>query len=346
MERIWLGVLYLSGWHISSCFLRQYHYVADPKTWTEAQAYCREKYTDLATIQNSTEMDQLADTVSSSGHNSDVWIGLYSVVDWRWSDGYNGSGAEYRNWQNRIDNEPDFYSFHQFCVNIGSAGGWWDDSCSISYPFICYRGTQLEPQFVLVPNGKNWSDAQRHCRENFIDLATVRSGTENQEIHSLVPSDAWVWIGLSRDPNMYWSDGSGYTYSFLSTGSINISSTSVICGTAQQKSGKLRHCESRFPFVCYSVPPPHEWFTVLQWKRGHYIRISAPLMRQVVKLRIEPDAPSVDMNDPAVKANILKKLQDRLKEKGMSGVTLKWREQPDGKVFHKEKKSSRKKTEL
>lgn len=88
-------------------------------------------------------MDQLADTVSSSGHNSDVWIGLYSVVDWRWSDGYNGSGAEYRNWQNRIDNEPDFYSFHQFCVIIGSAGGWWDDSCSISYPFICYRGKDI-----------------------------------------------------------------------------------------------------------------------------------------------------------------------------------------------------------
>ena len=42
--------------------------------------------------------------------------------------------------------------------------------------------------------------------------------------------------------------------------------------------------------------------------------------------------------------------QDRLKEKGLSGVTLKWREQPDGKVFHKEEETSeekeKKKTEL
>lgn len=42
--------------------------------------------------------------------------------------------------------------------------------------------------------------------------------------------------------------------------------------------------------------------------------------------------------------------QDRLKEQGVSGVTLKWREQPDGKVFHKEgkeeKKKKREKTEL
>ena len=42
--------------------------------------------------------------------------------------------------------------------------------------------------------------------------------------------------------------------------------------------------------------------------------------------------------------------QERLKEQGVSGVTLKWREQPDGKVFHKEeeeeKKKKRTKTEL
>lgn len=36
-------------------------------------------------------------------------------------------------------------------------------------------------------------------------------------------------------------------------------------------------------------------------------------------------------------------LQDRLKEKGVSGVTVKWREQPDGKVFHKEGKRTQKK---
>lgn len=42
--------------------------------------------------------------------------------------------------------------------------------------------------------------------------------------------------------------------------------------------------------------------------------------------------------------------QDRLEEQGVSGVTLKWREQPDGKVFHtegeEERKKSKKKTEL
>lgn len=59
-------------------------------------------------------------------------------------------------------------------------------------------------------------------------------------------------------------------------------------------------------------------------------------MKWAVKLRMKLEDSSVDLNDPAVKADLLKKLQDKLQQKGEGGVTLKWREQPDGKVFHKE----------
>ncbi|XP_042258031.1 L-selectin-like [Thunnus maccoyii] len=136
MERILLGVLYLSGWSIfSTCRLHQYHFVAEPMNWTEAQTYCRETYTDLVTIENTEDMNQLINTVSSAGYNSQVWIGLYRVIDWKWSDGYRGR-------------------------------------------------TQLDPQFVFVNQPMNWSNAQRYCRENFIDLATVRNDTESQEFQN------------------------------------------------------------------------------------------------------------------------------------------------------------------
>eukprot|EP00064_Thunnus_orientalis_P007685 superscaffoldBa00000868_g7707 len=241
-------------------------------TWTEAQTYCRETYTDLATIENTEDMNQLINTVSSAGYNSQVWIGLYRVIDWKWSDGYRGSGAEYRNWDS---NEPDLGT-NEFCVMaFQNPYEWVDYYCSYEKPFVCYNGTQLDPKFIFVNQPMNWSNAQRYCRENFIDLATVRNNTENQEVKNLVP---------------------------------------------------------------------------------------VPVKRQVVKLRMKVQDSSVDLNDPAVKAVILKKaslqnpdwvggwFQDRLKEQGVSGVTLKWREQPDGKVFHKEgkeeKKKTRQKTEL
>ncbi|CAB1421319.1 unnamed protein product [Pleuronectes platessa] len=67
MEGIFIGVLCLSGFlTFSTCLLHQYHFVSDAMTWTEAQSYCREKYTDLATIENTEEMKKCNDTVSAA----------------------------------------------------------------------------------------------------------------------------------------------------------------------------------------------------------------------------------------------------------------------------------------
>ena len=112
--------------------------------WTEAQTYCREMYTDLATIENDEEMTQLINAVSSVGSKkSKVWIGLYSGIDWKWSGGYRGKGAEYRNWDSYNDNEPDFLKPSQLCVCVKNDGGWWDRSCSLKWPFMCYRGKDM-----------------------------------------------------------------------------------------------------------------------------------------------------------------------------------------------------------
>uniref|UniRef100_A0AAZ1XHF9 C-type lectin domain-containing protein n=1 Tax=Oreochromis aureus TaxID=47969 RepID=A0AAZ1XHF9_OREAU len=118
----------LSGWFVSTCCPRQYHYVDDAKTWTEAQSYCQQTHTDLASIENTEEMKQLNSTVSSAAHSSELWIGLYSQIRWRWSDGLTGSGADYRNWDTS-EYEPDFYSGVQEKLQ-----------------FICYRGTK-KPTF-------------------------------------------------------------------------------------------------------------------------------------------------------------------------------------------------------
>lgn len=128
----------LTGCFISTCLLHQYHFVPETKTWLQAKAYCRATYTDMATIENAEEMNQLINTVKSQGHNFEVFIGLYTLIIWKWSD---GSRLEYVQWER--GGEPNFESADQFCVSIGNDGGWRDDYCNAEYPFVCYRGEDI-----------------------------------------------------------------------------------------------------------------------------------------------------------------------------------------------------------
>ncbi|XP_029289102.1 macrophage mannose receptor 1-like [Cottoperca gobio] len=57
-------------------------FVNQSKTWTEAQSYCREHFTDLASVRNQAENDQ----IKKMTQNQPTWIGLYRDA-WKWSDG-------------------------------------------------------------------------------------------------------------------------------------------------------------------------------------------------------------------------------------------------------------------
>uniref|UniRef100_A0A3Q2PZ40 C-type lectin domain-containing protein n=1 Tax=Fundulus heteroclitus TaxID=8078 RepID=A0A3Q2PZ40_FUNHE len=135
-------LFYFADWvNLSSCRVFDYHFVDQPLTWTEAQTYCRQRYVDLATIHNSEQIAQLLNTLSSFGHASEVWVGLFYKIHWAWSDGFSGSGADYRSWKTS-DNEPNFASASQFCVCTDGNGTWWDDFCGNHYPFLCYNGNR------------------------------------------------------------------------------------------------------------------------------------------------------------------------------------------------------------
>ncbi|XP_028329877.1 C-type lectin lectoxin-Lio2-like, partial [Gouania willdenowi] len=177
MARILLALMCLSGWSYSTCL--QYHYVADQKTWTEAQTYCRQTYADLATIGNKEQNDQLLDTITSAGQSSEVWMGLYSTIDWRWSDGFSGVGANYSNWRS---DQPDFYSANDLCVAVRNV--WSDVLCSSKRHVVCYNGSQLDPNVFFVNSSETWPVAQKYCRENYVDLVTVTNIKVVKKIYS------------------------------------------------------------------------------------------------------------------------------------------------------------------
>uniref|UniRef100_A0A3Q2D3L0 C-type lectin domain-containing protein n=1 Tax=Cyprinodon variegatus TaxID=28743 RepID=A0A3Q2D3L0_CYPVA len=128
--------------------------------------------------------------------------------------------------------------------------------------------SHLDPEFVYVTTTMSWSNAQSYCRNNFVDLATIKNDTEHQRVQSLIPGGQYPWIGLYRDANLHWSDGSSVLFTSWDSFSIVIGSRKVICGaTSTGISGrwKIVPCETRLPFVCYG--PPGECLKIKRRKK-------------------------------------------------------------------------------
>uniref|UniRef100_A0A3B3HLV0 C-type lectin domain-containing protein n=1 Tax=Oryzias latipes TaxID=8090 RepID=A0A3B3HLV0_ORYLA len=123
----------------SYLLVRQYHFVNELLNWTEAKTYCRQKYTDLVTMENSEEMERVMSTVVSAGYNSDFWIGLYSEINWTWSDGFTGSFTGYTYWS---PEDPFHSRSDQICMT------WRFYPCERKYPFICH-GSKGEFSIIL-----------------------------------------------------------------------------------------------------------------------------------------------------------------------------------------------------
>ncbi|XP_051988888.1 L-selectin-like [Xyrauchen texanus] len=168
MERVvFITFLLTAVFSFSACVARQYHFVNQNLTWTEAQRFCRENYTDLATINNKNDIEELMKTVNDESVQH-VWIGLYrtEIKTWKWSLGdpvfYTGSDSHDQNWRNSQSNGDGD------CVYMNN-GGWHKSQCSDKTSFICYNDSSEEYIF-------NSTDSELDRSSEFLQRETHRSG--------------------------------------------------------------------------------------------------------------------------------------------------------------------------
>ncbi|XP_039624898.1 L-selectin-like isoform X2 [Polypterus senegalus] len=140
-----------------------YHYVKEPMNWTNAQAYCKSNFTDLVTIADEKELQEILNNLTRENvSDAEIWIGLKDINmnNGTWS---NGETSTYRKWNagepnNRMLACGSMY-YHRNEVNHN--GTWNDCGCQNPQSFICYAGSTVllapGPASILhhAPGGRN-----------------------------------------------------------------------------------------------------------------------------------------------------------------------------------------------
>ncbi|XP_046699145.1 C-type lectin 1-like isoform X2 [Silurus meridionalis] len=109
-------------------------------TWSDAQSYCRQYHTDLASARNSSEHSIVKSLSVSRGS----WFGLFRD-SWKWSDQTNFTSIPW------IPGQPDNALQQENCVLLinGQAG---DDLCSKILPFFLITGKKQIARLKIKSN--------------------------------------------------------------------------------------------------------------------------------------------------------------------------------------------------
>lgn len=102
--------------------------VRTPLFWSDARQYCRNQYTDLASVTNQAQNDLMKKVVITPR----TWIGLYRD-SWKWSD---GSPLSFSSWS--PGSAPTTVSMDT-CV-VSNLGQWINTGCTTPHYFVCYAG--------------------------------------------------------------------------------------------------------------------------------------------------------------------------------------------------------------
>ncbi|XP_061573505.1 C-type mannose receptor 2-like isoform X2 [Cololabis saira] len=312
MENMQLLTVLTGLCYLSFCASQnQYVLFQTPKTWKEAQSYCREKCVDLTTFYNMKHMKTILKRVEGK-YDDDVWFGLVKgkTMGWHWSITASGFYKEGENNYLRWGTSP-----FNLCGTY-KEGYLYTQPCHYHFPSVCFDvKTDGTAQYILNTTPMGWTEALHYCRDRYFDLTSMRNEEEHSAVRKLVDGQE-VWVGVFCDP-WAWSDG---IYSALryftvkqEVGGVDAEDCGVLLRNESGKWG-TRECSETHPFICSCR--------------------SSEISKRRYKVRISTKDSTLDLNDPAVQESILEQM--KLKMTGTGQEKLQWNKQPDGRVFIKD----------
>ncbi|KAM9723227.1 macrophage mannose receptor 1-like [Menidia menidia] len=304
----YMNLILLTGLCCLSLCASQPHYslFLVPKTWKQAQSYCRERGGDLATFYDLRGMEKLLQNIEGKYDNA-VWIGLNKgkTLKWHWSladkDMYKEGEKDYLLWSfQSVDN----------CA-VYSEGKLHQLQCPFQNRFICFDATKKGvDQYILSSSKMNWTAARDFCRKHYTDLTSLRNAAEYQTVSDVAKGHA-VSTGIFRDP-WVWSDKANSSLRYWRAKQEVWAVLAANCvALLKEESGKWGDldCAEAHPFLCMGTK------------------------QQVFKMRISLKDATLDPNNFFILNSILEQMKQKL---GGQDVHLHWKENAEGKIFTKE----------
>ncbi|XP_019212316.1 macrophage mannose receptor 1-like [Oreochromis niloticus] len=167
---------------------KTFHLIETSVTWTQAQNYCRQHHTDLASGLNQIYSEKFKNLQNSKASKVNLWIGLFRD-SWRWSDGSNFS---FRYWD--MDSFNDGLNNRKCATTLLERSGRWSSAgCDQRKPFFCY-----DDKLILIRENKTWEEALNYCRQKHHDLVSISNSEEQRWVQERAKnaSTPFVWLGL------------------------------------------------------------------------------------------------------------------------------------------------------
>lgn len=137
-------------------------------------------------------------------------------------------------------------------------------------------------KYIFVDSALKWTDAQKYCRNYYVDLSTINSLEEldNFNTDAIGYLTEYSWIGLSRSlyNTVYtqWSDGTKLEFTAW-TPSEPKTQKNFLCVYVYKSAFAAEKCSVSLPFFCYKWVPQitvvqemMNWEKAFGYCRMHY----------------------------------------------------------------------------